>query len=67
MVKGVKKVEKVKGDYTVIRVILPKRTLMEVKAKCVIKDTTVNKVIVDCLTKYVKGSQQSIKDIETKG
>jgi len=67
MVKSVKKVEKVKGDYTVIRVIVPKRTLMEVKAKCVVKDITVNKVIVDYLVKYVKGSQQAIKDIETKG
>lgn len=67
MVKGVKKVEAVKGNYRVIKVVIPIKIHKAVKIKCLVMDTTVNKVIVDCLTMYVKGLQQPIQDMKDKG
>jgi len=67
MVKNVKKVEGVKGDYVTIRVLMPKKIYKAVKIKGLVMDKTVNKVIVDCLTKYVTRIQQAFDDMKAKG
>jgi len=67
MVKGVKKVEAVKGDYQVIKVVIPKKLHRELKVKCTSMDIIPNKVIIACIEKYVKGIEKHIEEIREKG
>ena len=67
MVKGVKKVEAVKGDYVVVRVVIPKSTHMALKVKCAIMDITVKEGIRDMMEKWVKDTKKAITDMKKSG
>ena len=66
MVKGVKKVEKVKGDYVTIRVLMPKSTYRALRVKSAMMDMTVRNCIVDILNRSVKGVKKDIENINIK-
>ena len=66
MVKGVKKVETVKGDYVTIRVLMPKSTYRALRVKSAMMDMTVRNCIVDTLNRSVKGVKMDIENINIK-
>ena len=66
MVKGVKGKQSVKGDYVVVRVMIPRNTHRALKVKCALMDMTIKEVIVDILDKGVKGVKRDIEALKAK-
>jgi len=67
MIKGVKGVITVKGDYVGVRVVVPKMTYKALKIKCTLMDISVKKAIIDLVEKWVKDVRRDVVDIKTKG
>ncbi|GAI63857.1 unnamed protein product [marine sediment metagenome] len=62
MVKDVKKVKLVKGDYVAIKVVITKKTRRALRIKCAIMDISVKQAVRDLIEKWVMDVKRDVID-----